>query len=280
MTLALTQVSSADLRHLASALETGSLTPPFSAAALSAAGYSHLWEALQPFASLDRAALLSVITAVLAERRSTRAQRLDLVWSGTDAGPSLVKYTRVVVPELLERAARSVSLAGYSFDHGEQFFEPLHRAIQQRGVSARVFVDIHQLHARLEQQVLREKRGDRLLPITKARSITSEAYASAVLDLFWDLFWPFEGGARPDLYYDPRTAESFGVASLHAKCLVVDHEQTLITSANFTERGQQRNIEVGVLIRDRGFATSLERQWYNLIAAKAVVRWSGALSRE
>jgi phosphatidylserine/phosphatidylglycerophosphate/cardiolipin synthase-like enzyme len=78
---------------------------------------------------------------------------------------------------------------------------------------------------------------------------------------------------RKDTYYDPRSAETFGVASLHAKCLVVDHEQTLITSANFTERGQERNIEVGVLIRDKGFANALERQWFNLIRAKAVVRW-------
>ena len=54
---------------------------------------------------------------------------------------------------------------------------------------------------------------------------------------------------------------------------MVDHEQTLITSANFTERGQERNIEVGVLIRDKGFANALERQWFNLIRAKGVVRW-------
>ena len=94
-----------------------------------------------------------------------------------------------------------------------------------------------------------------------------------VLDLFWELFWPFPGN-KPELYYDPRSAESFGVASLHAKCLVVDHEQTLITSANFTERGQERNIEVGVLMRDKGFANALEQQWFNLIRAKAVVRWT------
>ena len=84
----------------------------------------------------------------------------------------------------------------------------------------------------------KEKRKERLTPVEHARKLGSEPYARAVLDLFWDLFWPFEGN-RPELYYDPRSAENFGVASLHAKCLVVDHEQTLITSANFTERGQE-----------------------------------------
>lgn len=275
MSLALTQVSSADLRHLVAALESGALQVPFSAPALSAAGYGHLCEPLLPFDSLNKTALLCLLQAVLAERRTARAQRLELVWSGTDAGPSLAKYTRVVVPELINRAARSVSLAGYSFDHGPRFFEPLHHAIEERGVSARLFVDIRQLHARLEQQLGQEKRKARLLPISEARSVSPESYAHAVLDLFWELFWPFPGN-KPELYYDPRSAENFGVASLHAKCLVVDHEQTLITSANFTERGQERNIEVGVLIRDRGFANALERQWFNLVRAKAVVRWGQA----
>ena len=272
MSLALTQVSSADLGHLAAALESGALQVPLSAPALSAAGYAHLYETLQPFAALDRPALLCVLDAVLAERASSRAQRLELVWSGSDAGSSLAKYTRIVVPELLDRASRSVSLAGYSFDQGQQFFEPLHRAILERSVSARLFVDIRQLHARLEQQLRGDKREGRLLPVTEARATSADAYAHAVVDLFWELFWPFPG-TKPELYYDPRSAAAFGVASLHAKCLVVDHEQTLITSANFTERGQERNIEVGVLIRDKGFANALERQWFNLIRAKGVVRW-------
>jgi len=60
--------------------------------------------------------------------------------------------------------------------------------------------------------------------------------------------------------------------SLHAKCLVIDHDYTLITSANFTDRGQTRNIEAGVAIADRAFATSLERQWWNLVDAEVVVQ--------
>jgi phosphatidylserine/phosphatidylglycerophosphate/cardiolipin synthase-like enzyme len=62
---------------------------------------------------------------------------------------------------------------------------------------------------------------------------------------------------------------------LHAKCIVVDHEQALITSANFTNRGQTRNIEVGVLIRDALFAQWLEQQWFNLVHVNTVERWGG-----
>jgi phosphatidylserine/phosphatidylglycerophosphate/cardiolipin synthase-like enzyme len=61
-------------------------------------------------------------------------------------------------------------------------------------------------------------------------------------------------------------------ASLHAKCLVIDYERSLITSANFTDRGQSRNIEVGVLIHDKGYAEALERQWTNLVQSGDVTR--------
>ena len=36
-------------------------------------------------------------------------------------------------------------------------------------------------------------------------------------------------------------------ASLHAKVVVVDHIKLFLTSANFTEVAQQRNIEMGLL---------------------------------
>jgi phosphatidylserine/phosphatidylglycerophosphate/cardiolipin synthase-like enzyme len=37
--------------------------------------------------------------------------------------------------------------------------------------------------------------------------------------------------------------------SLHAKCIAVDDQQVFVSSASFTEAGQDRNIEVGLLVR-------------------------------
>ncbi len=272
MSAGLSGVSNDDLVRLLASIATGHLVPPFGLVALTHAGYGHLREALTPYAALPPAALSLVIEAVLAERRSRTHSRLDLVWSGTDRGPSLARYTKVVVPDLFSRAARFVTLAGYSFDHGERMFEPLHRTMRERNVVSRFFVDIHQLHERLKQALRNERRKSRLEPLDRARADSPRAYAEAVLDLFVEHFWPFEG-PRPEIYYDPRTADDQSFASLHAKCIVVDHEQTLITSANFTDRGQTRNIEVGVLIRDPLFAQSLEQQWFNLVSAGAVERW-------
>jgi hypothetical protein len=270
--LGLSEVSTDDLLQLAAALRSGQLRAPLGRVPLSHAGYGHLIESLGPYLGLDSSPLLALIECVLAERSHHPHSRLDLVWSGTDRGPSYARYTKVVIPDLFGRAARFVTLAGYSFDHGERIFEPLHRSMCDRGVAARFFVDIHQLHERLKQALRAEHRRSRLEPLDRARADGQRPFADAVISLFVELFWPFEG-PRPEIYYDPRTADDRSFASLHAKCVVVDHEQTLITSANFTDRGQTRNIEVGVLIRDPLFAQSLEQQWFNLVNTNAVERW-------
>jgi phosphatidylserine/phosphatidylglycerophosphate/cardiolipin synthase-like enzyme len=54
---------------------------------------------------------------------------------------------------------------------------------------------------------------------------------------------------------------------MHAKCFVVDERITLVGSANFTARGQSRNIEVGALIEDPAFAHSVLAQWQGLMTA-------------
>lgn len=80
---------------------------------------------------------------------------------------------------------------------------------------------------------------------------------SGMLEAFHDLsiaelrevHWPWT--PKPELYYDPRSLDmaGHGRSSLHAKCIVIDREAALITSANFTDAAQHRNIECGVIIR-------------------------------
>lgn len=64
-------------------------------------------------------------------------------------------------------------------------------------------------------------------------------------------------------------------ASWHAKCVVVDDEVAFITSANFTDWAQERNVEAGALIRSRAFATQLRLQFDALVHIKAVKRLPG-----
>ena len=47
----------------------------------------------------------------------------------------------------------------------------------------------------------------------------------------------------------------------HRGVVVVDGRWTLLTSANFTEAAQERNIEAGVVINDRRVAERMTRQF-------------------
>jgi hypothetical protein len=100
----------------------------------------------------------------------------------------------------------------------------------------------------------------------------------ATVALFYRLMWPV-GEPRPTVYFDPRAAEHGSLVSLHAKCVFIDYQYTLIRSANFTDRGQTRSLEAGVAIEDREFAASLERQWGNLVSSGVVAAQPVALDQ-
>lgn len=70
------------------------------------------------------------------------------------------------------------------------------------------------------------------------------------------------------VHYDPGSLAEPGTkrAVLHAKCVVADDTRAFVTSANFTEAAQQRNIEVGVLLHDAEVARSLVAKFEQFVA--------------
>jgi phosphatidylserine/phosphatidylglycerophosphate/cardiolipin synthase-like enzyme len=153
--------------------------------------------------------------------RRSRARPPELVWTGPEPRGSGARDTAVVLASLLGRASSSILLAGFAFDHAAEVLRPLHESLA-RGVSCRLFAD--------------------------------EAVAASFLREHWPFGPPF-----PELY---GFAPHKGVfASLHAKCVVVDERWVFVTSANFTDRGQTRNVEVGVLLEDAHLAAVLEAQF-------------------
>jgi phosphatidylserine/phosphatidylglycerophosphate/cardiolipin synthase-like enzyme len=148
-----------------------------------------------------------------------------------------------------------VVLAGYSFGEAEHVLAPLHAVMIQHGVEAHFFVDVKQ---------------------PDAVPAEPERYGRAALAQFLTANWPF-GAPVPQLYCDQRAlrpGRGAEYCSLHAKCMAVDGERAFISSANFTARGQQRNIEAGVLIHDATFAAQLERQWMSLVEGGFCLRFA------
>ncbi len=249
MEVGLTRVALADLERLQRLLATGRLAAPLTATSLQAAGLDHVASAMAPFAALDAPALVAVVSVAVAERTQRPVPRVDHVWTGPDTKASGARDTAVVVRELLGSARRSVLIAGFAFDHGKDILAPLHEVMVRHRVAASLFVDLGPY----------ERPG-----------APSDARVAAV-DLFLAQNWPF-GDPKPDMYCDRRSDDPGRRCSLHAKCVVVDDERTLITSANFTERGQARNIELGALIDDPGFGRQVVEHWRGLALAGLFVR--------
>ena len=105
-----------------------------------------------------------------------------------------------------------------------------------------------------------------LLNIQRKRGDTSAAdeVVRRFADRFWGDDWP--GTSRPRVFYDPRALELDGPAGvLHAKAVVADDEVVFVTSANLTEAALDRNIEIGLLVRDRALAASVSSHFQGLI---------------
>lgn len=250
----LSQISRPDLERLLQAIETGRVACPLTDGALRSIGFGAAADVISDaLAEANRPGALAAVRAALAERTFRQPPRLELVWTGPDATETSARDTAVVLGELFQQARQYVLLAGYTFDHGEYLLAPLASAMKERGVIVDFFLDI---------------------PADKVPQGAPDAAATQFIDKFFIKNWTF-GPPRPTVYYDPRTPVKGEYASLHAKVVVVDMRLTLVGSANFTERGQERNIETGVLIEDPGFAQGMVAQWRRLIGAGLVRRYGG-----
>jgi phosphatidylserine/phosphatidylglycerophosphate/cardiolipin synthase-like enzyme len=248
----LSNVSAAALQEVRNAIARGDLTLPIDLTGLATCGVkTQANEIAAALAGHRSVAALAILDVALAERDHRRPSP-ELVWTGPEGSSATARDTSVILRALFENARESVILAGYSFDHARDVLEPLHRVMLEHSVHATFFVNIEQA-----QRV----------------PVSPEAHAAAELGEFVRTNWPF-GAPYPRLYYDIRaTRPGPPYCSLHAKCVTVDGLQAFISSANFTQRGQDRNIEAGVLIQDPTFAQHLARQWHGLIESGAVAEY-------
>ncbi|MCC7543048.1 MAG: phospholipase [Deltaproteobacteria bacterium] len=241
----LSEVPTSTLERLRDALAQRRVSTPITRAGLLAFGIKHQLEALEAALTGHSAlACLSVLDVTLAERAAAARPSPELVWTGPERTNAHARDTAVVLRALFESARHQVILAGFSFERGSHVLQPLHETMQARNLDVRMFVHIEQAQKPLDDP---------------------HAYGEAQIAAFLQSAWPF-GNPRPRVYYDQR-AISPGPpwSSLHAKCVVVDGERAFVTSANFSLRAQEHNIEAGVLLHDAAFARHLAQQWMGLI---------------
>ena len=235
--------------RLVGALETGILSPPWSLAGLRSVlriteGVEEILEALE---TLEKMGLPGTAVAALIQTVGQAAERTakpDLVWSGPEVPGLHARDTRRVYDELLGSAKSSIWASTYAFFDGQKAFQVLSQRMDATsGLKVTLLLNIQR------------KRGDTTAADQLVRKFT---------DRFWGGDWP--GDSRQRVYYDPRALELNGPGGvLHAKAVVADEETIFITSANLTAAAFDRNIELGLLCRDRVLSAAVLSHFRGLI---------------
>lgn len=253
----LAEVATSVLERLRGAVDSGKLGTPLTRDSLVSFGLRHQLDALSAALSgHSRLACLAIVDVTLSERAKHDWPAPELVWTGPEGHGATARDTAIVLRELFESARDHVILAGYSFTNAKHVLGPLHETMKTHGVRATFFVDIEQ---------------------PSVATNPPELHAERALANFVSRNWPF-GSPFPELYYDKRAIVppvDRQYERIHAKCVVVDGVRAFVSSANFTAQGQERNIEVGVLLHDRLFASHLASQWLTLATTGAALRWVG-----
>jgi hypothetical protein len=158
--------------------------------------------------------------------------------------------TKVVVEDLFQRAKREILLSGFAIHNGKAIFGQLaKRMADNPGLRVRFFLNI-------PKSILQLPKGPQKF-----------------VDEFSHWHWP-KDHSLPEIYYDRRglSKDPGGPVSLHAKCIVIDSEELFVSSANFTNAAQSRNIELGVLLKGSVYAAEVHKFFEDLIKDQICLR--------
>ncbi|HEV3317467.1 MAG TPA: DISARM system phospholipase D-like protein DrmC [Candidatus Angelobacter sp.] len=258
---ALLTLSPPELKGLASALRMGSIVAPYSPLALAhllnhasaqvvAASLQEMADVGMPPAGI--AQTLDLVAGAIAERPPL-AELVDVVTTGPELSGAANRDTGVVVSDLFRKAEESVIVAGYAVYQGQKVFQALAERMAERpDLKVRLYLDISR------------KPGDTTISAQLIKRFCHQ---------FEETQWP-AGKPVPEIYYDPRAVESDRkkAAVLHAKCVVIDGESVFVSSANFTEAAQQKNIEIGLLLKSQAVAERITGFLDSLVGASRLVR--------
>jgi len=153
------------------------------------------------------------------------APRVEVVVTGPDSPEAPVRLTSEVVAQLIDSADHDVTMVSYAAYQMPAVVAALDAAAG-RGVRVRLI---------LESPEKLDGGGG------------AQAYAR-----FTTYHWPLDRRDPPD-------------AKLHAKAVIIDGRDVLLTSANMTSAAYGRNIELGVLCRGGGVAAQVQRHFDGLI---------------
>lgn len=163
-----------------------------------------------------------------------------LVWSSPIKYHEKIDQTYSIFLKMINNANRSIIFVGYAMtdDENEEIFKALKKATKERNVKIKIIFD----------KATKAKKWGKWTKSPKK-----------IIAKVWGDMEYF-----PEIYtYD--NPES----SLHAKFLVVDEQEILVTSANMTDRAMTRNLEMG--IKHRGKIAKDASEMVDLLIKKKII---------
>lgn len=201
------------------------------------------WSTGAPDLSPEALALLLRTTSAAIETYRVNAPEPVVVWTGPNVDGSFLRMTREVVREIIRNATQHLLVVGYwicgrvgSADIVEEIILSLYNAAL-RGVSLTFVFDEH----------IRSGGIDNFHVLTS--------------------LWP-NSAALPNIL-TWRLPVDDRYLKLHAKLLVADRSDGLVTSANLTSYAMDRNIEMGVRIAGKPAAYIVRH--FDLLAQTGVL---------
>ena len=177
------------------------------------------------------ASVALALETALAAKMSSAAVSVDVVVTGPDSPAAPVRLTSEVVRQLINSAQQRVTLVSYA-------------AYQMPTIIAA-----------LDAAVGRGVRVDLILESPDHLDGGGGAAAYAKYRVY---HWPLDQREPPE-------------AKLHAKAVIVDSRDVLLTSANMTNAAYDKNIELGLLCRGGTTAGRVQKHFDALIARGVLV---------
>lgn len=166
----------------------------------------------------------SLEVASFSAQQVTQLPRAELVWTGPISGHPTARKTYQVLNEMLRHASSKVLIVGYSL-------------FLRGNLANSLMVELGQLSSRGVQVVFIVDRrysgwgGDE-----------GEGHSIRQIQQTWPPNTP-----RPDIF--SWASDEDESSKLHAKVLLVDDRDLLVTSANLTGAGMETNLELGVRLQ-------------------------------
>lgn len=177
-------------------------------------------------------------TAALRESRGT----VEMVWTGPSSGQIPVRHTEQVLCEVINHAKRRLFLVSFVAYEVGSIISALRNAVG-RQVQISILLEPSSVHGG------KVSNHDSAMAIKKALPSISV------------YFWTSKGKSH---------GSNMLSGAVHAKCAVADEELAFITSANLTSAAMERNMELGVLVKNGNLPIELHQHLEALIATKVI----------